>query len=174
MRVGVSILKQNLEADDWIWIADHSNQIGQEQVLLIVGIRTSQLPAVGQTLGLKDMHVLAVVPGQSWKREDVRREYQKLAKRIGTPRFLVTDGAVELRESADIFENTEKPFTLLRDLKHVAANMFEKLIGNSPKFKDFFSRLGKARNAIQQTELSHFVPPPNKAQVEIYELGANH
>ena len=171
MRVGVSIMQQNSEADDWIWIADHSNQIGQEQVLLIIGIRASQLPAVGQTLGLKDMHVLAVVPGQSWKREDVRREYQKLAKRIGAPRFLITDGAIELRESADIFEKTKKPFTLLRDLKHVAANIFEKLIGNSPEFTDFFSRLGKARNAIQQTELSHFVPPPKKPKSRFMNLG---
>lgn len=171
MRVGVSIVKQNIEKDDWIWIADHSNQIGQEQVLLIIGICASNLPAAGQTLSLKDMHVLAVVPGRSWKREDVRREYKKLAKQIGAPRFLVTDGAVELRESADIFENTGKPFTLLRDLKHVAANVFEKLIGNSPEFKDFISRVGKTRNAIQQTELSHFVPPPQKAKSRFMNLG---
>lgn len=172
MRVGVSILNQPLEdGDDWIWFSDHSSQIGREQVLQILGIRASKLPAPGQTLGLKDMHVLAVVPGESWKREDVRREYQRLAKRTGAPRFLVSDGAIELRESSDIFEETGKSFTLLRDLKHVAANVFEKLIGNSPEFMDFLSRLGKTRNAIQQTELSHFVPPPQKPKSRFMNLG---
>ena len=171
MRAGVSIMKQDLGGDDWIWIADHSNQIGQEQVLLVIGVRASKLPPPGQTLRLKDMHVLAVVPGKSWKRDDVRGEYKKLAKRIGAPRFLVTDGAAELRQSADIFEETGKPFTLLGDLKHVAANIFEKQIGNSPEFKDFLSCVGKTRNAIQQTELSHLVPPPQKSKSRFMNLG---
>lgn len=171
-RVGIAqLLKPVEEADDWIWMADHSNQIGTEKVLQILGIRASQLPAPGQTLPIQDLRVLAVVPGTNWKREDVRREYAKLAKRIGTPRYLITDGAVELRESADILKTLEKKLTVLRDMKHYAANVFEHLVGKSDRFVQYLSQLGQTRSAIQQTELSHFTPPPQKPKARFMNLG---
>jgi hypothetical protein len=171
-RVGVAQLQQPVErADDWIWMADHSNQIGPEKVLVILGIRVSALPGPGKTLRLEDMRVLAVVVGTDWKREDVRREYEKLAKRIGPPRFLITDGAVELRESADVLEKQGTKAIVLRDMKHFAANTFEKLIGKSDRFKEYLSQLGRTRCRIQQTELSHFAPPPQKPKARFMNLG---
>jgi hypothetical protein len=171
-RVGVAELQESVEAaNDWIWMADHSNQIGTEKVLQVLGIRASQLPQFGQTLRLQDMRVLAVVPGTSWTREDVRREYDKLAKRIGSPRYLLTDGAVELRESADVLKTPGKKLTMLRDMKHYAANVFEKLIGNGDRFGEYLSQLGRTRCAIQQTELSHFTPPPQKPKARFMNLG---
>ena len=93
-RAGVAQLQLPTEGDDWIWMADHSNQIGQEKVLQIIGIRVRDLPPLGETLPLQKMQVLATVPGTSWTRDDVRREYEKLANRIGPPKYLLTDGAL--------------------------------------------------------------------------------
>jgi hypothetical protein len=172
LRAGIAKLQQPVAAaDDWIWMADHSNQIGTEKVLQILGIRAADLPDPGQTLPLKAMHVLAVVPGENWKREDVRREYEKLAQRIGAPRYLLTDGAVELRDSAEVLEKPGQKLTLLRDMKHVAANIFENQIGKSDRFAEFLSRLGRTRSAIQQTELSHFTPPAQKPKARFMNLG---
>lgn len=171
-RVGIANLQEPVEeADDWIWMADHSNQIGTEKVLQILGIRASQLPPPGQTLRLQDLCVLAVVLRTHWKREDVRREYAKLAKRAGAPRYLLTDGAVELRESADVLETAGKKPILLRDMKHYAANLFERLIGKSDRFGQYLSQLGRTRSAIQQTELGHFTPPPQKPKARFMNLG---
>jgi len=171
-RVGVASLQQLLEsADDWIWMADHSNQIGTEKVLQILGIRASHLPEPGQTLSREKMTVLAVIPGKDWKCEDVRREYKKLAMRIGAPRYLITDGAVELFESADTLQNKGEKTIVLRDMKHLAANVFEKLIGKSERFTSYLSELGRTRSRIQQTELSHFTPPPQKQKARFMNLG---
>ncbi len=172
-RVGIAQLKTLVpNGDDWIWLADHSNQIGQEKVLQIIGIRVSDLPPVGETLPLKNMTVLATVPGTRWTREDVRREYDTLAKRIGPPKYLLTDGAVELREGADILEINGKKPILLRDMKHYAANVFEKLIGKDERFQEYLSKLGRTRSTVQQTELSHFTPPPQKPKARFMNLGA--
>lgn len=171
-RAGVAELQWPVEpADDWIWMADHSNQIGSEKVLQILGIRAADLPPPGQTLAREKLRVLAVVPGKLWKRDDVRREYRKLADRIGGPRFLLTDGAVELRESADVLENAEKEVIVLRDFKHFAANTFEQLIGKSDHFTGFLGQLGRSRCQVQQTELSHFSPPPQKTKARFMNLG---
>ena len=61
-------------------MADHSSQIGAEKVLLIIGIALEDLPEPGQTLSFDKVKVLAIVPGKHWKKEDVGREYQKLAE----------------------------------------------------------------------------------------------
>ena len=92
-RVGIAQLKLAVrDGEAWIWLADHSNQIGQEKILQIIGIRVKDLPPIGETLPRDKLVVLATVPGTSWTRDDVRREYEKLAKRLGPPAYLVTDG----------------------------------------------------------------------------------
>lgn len=171
-RAGVAELQRPVEpADDWIWMTDHSNQIGNEKVLQILGIRAAELPPSGQTLTRDKLRVLAVVPGTTWKRDDVRREYGRLADRIGKPRFLLCDGAVELRESADVWEKAGEQPIVLRDFKHFAANTFEQLIGKNERFESYLSQLGRSRCQVQQTELSHFAPPPQKPKARFMNLG---
>ncbi len=65
-RTGIAQLKSVVRDDEaWIWLADHSNQIGQEKILQIIGIRENDLPPVGETLPRDKMVVLATVPGTS-------------------------------------------------------------------------------------------------------------
>ncbi len=171
-RVGVASLQQLPEqADDWIWMADHSNQIGTEKVLQILGIRAGDLPEYGQTLRREKMTVLAVIPGKDWKCDNVRSEYKKLAERMGAPRHLITDGATELIESADTLQNKGEKTIVLRDMKHFAANVLEKLIGKNERFTSYLSEIGRTRSRIQQTELSHFTPPPQKQKARFMNLG---
>lgn len=171
-RVGIAQLKLAVrDGEAWIWLADHSNQIGEEKVLQIIGIRVKDLPPIGETLPRDKMVVLATVPGTSWTREDVRREYKKLAEQIGPPAYLVTDGAVELIESADALEIEGQTPIVLRDMKHYAANVFEQLIGKDERFKEYLSKLGRTRSTVQQTELSHFTPPPQKPKARFMNLG---
>lgn len=170
-RAGIAQLQMPIEGDDWIWFCDHSNQIGQEKILEIIGIRASDLPAHGETLPVDKMQVLATIPGIRWTADDVAREYKKLAARIGMPKFVVTDGASELRESVNVLENNgEKPL-LLRDMKHFAANVFEKLIGKDERFQLYLSKLGQTRSHVQQTELGHFTPSSQKPKARFMNLG---
>lgn len=171
-RAGVASLAQFPEwADDWIWMVDHSNQIGKEKVLVILGIRASQLPPDGKTLRREDMIPLAVIPGKNWKSEDVAREYEKLAKEFGPPRYLLTDGAPELFDCLDSLEKDGKKVIVLRDIKHYAANVFEKLIGKDERFTQYLSAVGLTRSRVQQTELGHFTPPPQKSKARFMNMG---
>lgn len=170
-RMGVDDLRQSQQRqEDWIWLVDHSNQLGREKVLAILGVRASQLPARGQTLRQSDVHVLSLVPGTEWKRDNVRTQYEALKAKIGTPWMLVSDGAVELRESANVLQTAEKKPIVQRDLKHFAANALERMIGNNDRYKDYVSHLGRTRSSIQQTELSHFTPPGLKTKARFMNL----
>lgn len=170
--MAVSLLKEPVEAaDDWIWLVDHSNQIGQHKILQVLGIRAGDLPSQGETLPLENMRVLAVSIKTSWAWSDVREEYQKLAKRIGTPRYVITDGAKELWETVDVLQKLGKEVLVLRDFKHFSANVFEKLIGKSERFISFRQQWGQTRSAVQQTELGCFTPPAQKEKARFMNLG---
>ncbi len=84
-----------------------------------------------------------------------RRQYEKLAKRIGAPRYLLTDGAVELFESADVLEKPGEKLTVLRDMKHYAANVFEKLIGKEERVWLSTENLESPFGVFKQLEGQH-------------------
>ena len=171
MRMGVAAIEEPIEpADDWIWMADHSNQIGPEKALVILGLRASKMPPPGVALTHQDVRVLAVEPGVSWKREDVAGAYQRLAKRIGAPLAVVVDGAVELREGAEVLRKYRDDMVILGDFKHFAANVLKNLVGGSQPFARFTSQVGLTRSAIQQTELSHLTPPSPRPKARFMNL----
>ena len=127
MRVGVAAIEEPIEqAEDWVWMADHSNQIGQEKALVVIGLRASKMPLPGVALTHQDIRLLAVQPGVSWKREDMARVYEELAIKIGNPLAVVVDGAVELREGAEVLEKRREGVSILSDFKHFAANVLKK------------------------------------------------
>jgi hypothetical protein len=76
IRAGIGCLEEPVEvADDWVWIIDHSNQIGQEKVFVVLGMRLSKAPPLGTPLKHSDLRVLEVLPGTSWKTEDVGKAF---------------------------------------------------------------------------------------------------
>lgn len=173
MRLGVAELAETFKSNQRVlWMADHSSQIGKEKVLVIVGMLVDDLPPPGQTLELEKLKVLAIVPGKRWKKDDVEREYRRLAEKIGPPTYLLCDGAVELRHPAEELVRDGKKVVVLRDLKHHAANLLEKWVGRSERFNAFVTFVGLTRNRVQQTELSHFMPPPLKQKSRFMNLAS--
>ena len=136
-----------------------------------LAIRAKDLLPPGQTLAREKLRTLAVVPGTQWKREDVREVYRELQSEHGTPKFLLSDAAVELRESADVLQNASKSTILLGDFKHFAANALERVLMSNDRFKSYLADLGRSRCQIQQTELSHFSPATMKTKARFMNLG---
>jgi hypothetical protein len=170
-RLGIAALQEPIEpADDWIWMADHSNQIGPEKALVMLGVRASQLPEPGTALKHEDVRVVHIEPGTQWKREDMAKVYEQLAERWGPPRAVLVDGAVELREGAEGLKTRRADMLVLRDFKHYAANVLKSLVGNDEQFKAFSTQVGHTRSAIQQTELAHLTPPSPKPKSRFMNL----
>lgn len=173
LREGVAVTREPLQhSDDWIWMADHSNQIGPEKALVVMAIRASQMPPPGETLKHADLRVLTVCPGLSWKREDVAKVYEDLAKQRGFPRAVLTDGAVELHEPVESLKNSQSDTISLQDFKHKAANFLKARLNNNERFAELNTLIGRTRSAIQQTELAHLTPPSPKPKARFMNLQA--
>lgn len=169
-RIGLAQLSEPGRHGDWIWIVDHSNQIGQEKVLVILGVRASEIPERGSTLALSAVKLLMLRVGKQWSRVEMRQAYQDLEKQLGTPRAILSDGAVELRESVDGLKNHGKNVVVLGDYKHYVANRLASIVGNTDEFAEFLKQVNSTRATIQQTEFGAFTPPSLKNKSRFMNL----
>ena len=85
MRMGLAALRRpKIVADDWVWMIDHSIQIGQCKCLVILGIRRSEL-SVGRPLCHRDMQPIALEPMTSATKESVDKCLEDAVSQTGVP-----------------------------------------------------------------------------------------
>ncbi len=169
-RNGVAILKEASRADDWVWMIDHSVQLGKMFVLVVLGIRRSQLPN-DRALRRQDMTPLAVLPTSSRDKEEVAKQLSDTAEQFGTPLAVLSDGACELHEGVRRLKSKDFSGVHLDDIKHKVANLLKKLLRGDERWKAFSAKLGTTTAAIQQTELEHLLPPRKKEKGRFMDFG---
>ncbi len=84
----------------------------------------------------------------------------------------MSDGAVELRDAAEILRKQRPDSITLGDFKHRAANVLKSIVGGDPRFAEIQTLVGQTRSAIQQTELAHLVPPSVQPKARFMNLAA--
>jgi hypothetical protein len=171
MRLGHATLTMPLEhADDWVWLVDHSVQIGQEKCLVVLGIRLRDLPKPGECLGHHDLHLIALVVRKSWTRQEVDEAFEQAVKRTGTPRAIVDDHGADLHGGVQFFQERHEQTLEIYDIKHKAACLLKHRLEKDPRWQEFQRQIGQTRCAVQQTELAFLVPPAPKAKARFMNL----
>lgn len=91
-RLGLFALREELEvAEDWVYLIDHSVQIGTVKVCVILGLRLCDVPFPARALRHDDVRVLAVIPIEKSTGEVVESQLEQAAGRTGIPRQIVSD-----------------------------------------------------------------------------------
>lgn len=182
-RLGLFRQESAEHADGGVWIVDHTNQIGKEKVLVVLRVGADR-PRDAGPLRQEELEVLAVVPRESWKCEDVLKVYLAVAEEYGMPRAIASDGAPELQDpiamlGARLAEKLSKTTgkmpqqpLALRDPKHFLANQLEALLTRDPAWQEFSKHVGSTRCAVQQTELAHFTPTAFKTKARFMNMDA--
>lgn len=169
-RNGVAILQEAFRADDWVWMIDHSVQLGKMFVLVVLGIRQSQLPT-DRALRRQDMTPLAVLPTSTRNKAEVVKQLRGVAEESGTPLAVLSDGARELHEGVCGLKSQGFSGVHLDDIKHKIANLLKKKLRGDERWKAFSAKLGTTTAAIQQTELEHLLPPRKKEKARFMDFG---
>lgn len=171
LRIGHAKLTAPLEpADDWVWIADHSVQIGQEKVLVIVGLRLRDLPPPGQALQHADLELIALVSRKSWTRAEVDTELEAAVSRTGVPRAIIDDQGVDLAGGVQLFRERHPHTSEVHDFKHQAAIRLKRRLEKHPRWQELQRQTASTRCAIQQTELAFLGPPAPKPKSRFMNL----
>jgi hypothetical protein len=173
LRLGHGVLTMpKTKADDWVWLIDHSVQVGQEKCLVILGIRLRDLPPAGQCLTHTDLCLLALVPRKSWTRQEVDEQLEALALKTGIPRVIVDDHGVDISGGVQFFQDRHPQTVEIYDAKHKAACLLKGRLEKNPRWHDFQKLLTQTRCAIQQTELGFLTPPAPKPKARFMNLTA--
>jgi hypothetical protein len=171
LRLGHALLTSVLEkAEDWAWIIDHSVQIGKDKCLVILGIRLSKLPERGECLRQTDMHLIALVPRESWTRKEVDQELEAASKRTGIPRVIVDDHGVDIAGGVSIFQERHSQTVEIYDAKHKTACLLKSRLEKNPRWQEFNLKITQTRCAIQQTEMAFLVPPGPRPKARFMNL----
>lgn len=170
-RLGLFALREPLEqADDWVWIIDHSIQLGDTKVCVVLGLRLSQLPPVGQALRHEDVRALAVLPVQTSTGEVVAKQLEEVARRTGIPREIVSDRGGDVKKGSELFGARHAGVALLSDAAHHGACLLKRRLGPDSRWPAFVARLGQTKASIQQTSDAHILAPSLRPKARYMNL----
>jgi hypothetical protein len=171
LRVGLAALRLSKEiADDWVWMIDHSIQIGTTKCLVILGVRLCNLPA-GRPLTHEDMELIALEPMNGSTKGAVAACLKETVARTGAPRAIVDDRGADLHGGVEIFRRDFPEVSELYDIKHKAACLLKARLEGDARWKEFASLLGQTKFQIQQTELAFLVPPSQRSKARFMNIG---
>jgi hypothetical protein len=171
LRIGLAaLLRPKVIADDWVWMADHSIQIGQCKCLVILGIRQCDLPE-GRPLVHQDMEPIALVPMMSSTKETVAACLENAVAQTGVPRAIIDDHGADLHGGAEIFRETHPETSEIYDIKHKAACLLKAQLVRDPRWKPYARQLGQTKFAVQQTALACLTPSSQRTKARFMNLG---
>lgn len=173
LRQGWAQLTQPLEqASDWIWIVDHTVQIGPQKVFVIVGLRASDLPPAGQALRQTDLHLIALVPQVTANQQTISEELERAIQRTGIPRAILSDHGADLAGGIRRFQQSHPETLDFYDITHKLACLLKPRFEADDRWSAFVSAMGRCKNCVAQTDLAGLQPARLRPKARFMNLGA--
>ena len=173
LRLGhYQLHREKEQATDWVWLIDHSNQIGKEKFLAVLGIRLAHLPPAGQALRLCDLQVIDLQPVTVSDKQVVYQQLQANVAKTGVPRAILHDRGGDLAGGTALFREAHPETIELYDVAHKAACLLKALLGGDERFRQFGGQVGRTKCQLQQTELAFLVPPKPREKARYMNLQA--
>jgi hypothetical protein len=92
----------------------------------------------------------------------VQSEFEKIEKRTGAPRAILSDGCRELKRAIEDFRDSRPGTANLYDIKHKAALLVKHELKKDARWARFCTRVGRARKQLQFDRLAFLLPPQFK------------
>lgn len=160
LRVGYYALTRPLDKTTlWLWLVDHTIQIGPQKMLVILGCPMAQVPFGKRALQLSDLQLVALVPMEKSNGATVETELENAAQRTGAPRLIVSDQGSDLRKGiADYLEF--RPGTAhVPDVAHYGATLLEHAWDDCPRWQQFIKHLQDTSSKLRQAKSAYLLAP---------------
>jgi hypothetical protein len=169
LRLGLyELVRPKRKAEDWVWILDHTVQLGPHKTLVILGIRLSQWKR--GPLRHDDVTVLDITPMLRSTGEAVESRLAAVEKRTGVPRAIVCDGGTDLRRGIADFQKTRAGIACLYDVKHKMALLLQRELEKDPRWTKFIGHVNQSRARLMLTDLACLIPPNLKAKARYMNI----
>lgn len=168
IRLGLYYLTNTSLSGDYVVIADESITIGQEKLLVVLGVAVNDCSRIAP-LNFQDVEVLHIEARSSWKGEDIGKVIQeKVAEKGINIAYALSDKGVNLRKC---FKTCE--LVWIEDCTHVFANICDKLFKSSTEdwaaLHEFKTAMNKTRNKWVLSKNACYMPPKLRAKGRFHQ-----
>jgi len=166
LRVGLYKLIRPLEeADDWIWIVDHTMQCGDRKCLIILGLRCSVWQAApDRRLRREDVEMIALEPVCESTGEIVAQQFRQAAQRGGIPRAIVSDDGRDLHRGLAVYGADHPGTCWIYDIKHQTAALLKRTLEGDPEWTAFAQQATRTKQQVFLTPLAFLAPPQQRGK----------
>ena len=178
LRLGLSMLSRPKEqADDWVWIIDHTIQIGPLKCLVVVGVRLSAWERKranqdeSSALAHHDLSIWLIMPMTKSDGPAVEAKLEKLSQETGViPCEILSDCGADLQKAIKLFCTHHPQTRGVKDIAHAAANAVKQELNGNAAWEAFLRDASHAKAKIRQTQLAFLLPPELKAKARWMNL----
>ena len=189
LRLGLYQLNRpKVKADDWMWIADHTIQMGERKCLIIVGIRQSAWDALHRERGHRvlsheDVMLIALEPVTKSNGKVVYKQLQAAAEKTGFPRAIITDSGSDLHAGIKKFlkkfckklrrksRDAQHPTTVwIYDIKHKTACLLKHVLERDSSWSKFTEKAHQFKKQVSQSSLAALAPPQQRSKSRYMNL----
>jgi hypothetical protein len=166
LRVGLHQLQRPLKkADDWVWIMDHTVQIGEIKCMIIVGFRLSDWQQQkDRTLTYEDVELIGLWPVRTSTGEIVNGQLESAIGRTGLPQLIISDDGRDLHRGLSLFQEQHSEVVWIYDIKHKTASLLKRELEGDPLWTAFAKRANQMKRQVYQTELAFSNPPQQRGK----------
>lgn len=154
------------EVGRWVLIVDESVAIGQERLMLLLGVRL-ECYDFAHALGFDDTIVLSLGVKKSWKHTDISDLIGQLQHKGYRFEYAVADQGNNICKA---LKNNN--IVHIKDIDHVLSLLLEKRYKNDTFFKDFCQACTKLRRKGILSTYAHMLPPKQRAKARFANLDA--
>ncbi|MGK0184007.1 MAG: hypothetical protein ACI9YB_003329 [Halioglobus sp.] len=150
-------------AKDWALLLDHTIQIGTTKVLIVLGLRLSQLP-VGRPLNFQDVEPIRILPMKTSNQDVIFQVLEEIREDLGEIRLLSADEGSDLKAGCNGFVETYPTTIYVSDIVHKLANLLQAELKNDPAWNDLMTKAALSRTKYQQTTVGYATPPNQRSK----------
>lgn len=165
MRLGYyQLMRPKVQAEDWVWIIDHTVQLGDDKCLVILGVRLGDVATGAGCLGHAAVEVIDLAPVKKSNGEVVYQQLEQALRKTGVPRAILSDHGTDLKAGIDKFRQQHPQTSTLYDIKHKTAAILKRELDEDEDWKRFTQLAAHTRLQVQQTALAALFPPSQKTK----------
>lgn len=150
------LTKPKEKADDWIILLDHSIQLGQDKIFVILGIKESQIDFT-RPLKYQDLVPLKEISKKKWNGEIICNYLEELKDEIGNIKYAVGDYGSDIKKGLRLAEINH-----VHDITHNIALILEKIYKKDEVYQNFAEKMSKMRVELAQTNYAYIIPPKQR------------
>jgi hypothetical protein len=164
-KIGVfSLQPPKQKADDWILILDESIAVGHERLLVVYGVRASQLE-FNRALTYSDLTPLFIKASNKWTADIIKKEVEIIIENYGNIKYIVADGGNAITKSIELLSKVH-----VYDITHKIAWLLKNMYKNDPVFMAYSKEMAQMRFKHVCSDIAHIVPPKQRVDSRFMNL----